>query len=556
MKLLVIGGVAGGMSAAARARRLDENAEIIVFEAGPYVSFANCGLPYHVAGEIENRDSLLLHTPESLASRARLDVRINTEVTAIDPAAHTVTARGPQGEYTESYDKLILSPGARGITPPFAGADHPAVFPLRTIPQMDALIARMEQVQAEGSRQPRAVVLGAGFIGLEAVEALVHRGFAVTIVEFAPHVLPPVDADLATLIHRELRRHGVDLRLGVGASAISDAETGVTVQLSDDTSLEADLVVMSVGVQPRSELAAAAGLEIGERGAIVVDANQVTSDPDILACGDAVQVTFADGRVAPVLLAGPANRQGRRAADVALGHAGTPQQPVLGTAVVRVFDLVAAVTGSNSRTLTQAGIEHEVVRVHGPSHAGYYPGASQIHINAPFSPDGRLLGAQAVGADGADKRIDVLATALRAGMTADDLAELELTYSPPIGAAKDVVNMVGFVAQNALSGMAPSWDWDDLNDVLANDFLLDVRGVSEAAENFHLDQATVIPLPELRERIDEVRELAGERNIALYCQSGVRSYLAQRILQAHGFTVRNFTGGALSMSMAAEASQG
>lgn len=564
MKLVVVGGVAGGMSAAARARRLDEHAEVIVFEAGPYVSFANCGLPYHVAGEITDRDALLLHTPQSLAKRARLDVRVNSEVVAIDRDAKTVTVRGTDGEYVESYDKLILSPGAEGVTPPFPGADHAGVFELRTITQMDALMDRVDQIlsgyakpvgtEAESSSRPRAVVVGGGFIGLETVEALVHRGLQVTVVEFAPHVLPPLDDDLASVIHRELRSHGVELRLGVGAETISGGVTRqVRVDLTDDTAVEADLVVMSVGVRPRSELALSAGLKLGDRDAIVVDENQVTSDPDILACGDATEVHFHDGRIQPILLAGPANRQGRRAADSAMGHPTTPVQPVLGTAVVRVFDVVAAVTGSNTRALTAAGVEHQVIRIHGPHHAGYYPGAEQIHLNATFTPDGRILGAQAVGRAGVDKRIDVLATAIRAGMTADDLAELELTYSPPIGAAKDLVNMLGFVAQNVLSGDCPTWDYGDYPRVVKTDLVLDVRGVAEAENGFRVPGAMIVPLPELRERIEEVRQAAAGRAIAVHCQSGLRSYLAQRILQAHGFTVRNFTGGALSLEFAAEA---
>lgn len=554
MKLVIIGGVAGGMSAAARARRLDEKAEIVVFEAGPYVSFANCGLPYHIAGEIEDRNALLLHTPKSLAKRAALDVRINTEVLAINREDKTVTARGPEGEYTESYDKLILSPGAVGVEPPIEGINHPAVSTLRTIPEMDHVIELVEKSLSSG-RKPRAVVLGAGFIGLEAVEALAHRGMDVSLVEFVDHVLPPVDADLASILHRELRKHDIDLHLGVGAQSITDGRDGyaASVGLTNGDTLDADIVLMSVGVRPRSELAEAAGLELGERGSIVVDENQVTSDPDILACGDAVQVEFNDGRRGPVLLAGPANRQGRRAADQALGHRTTPQKPVLATAIVRVFDQVAAVTGASTRVLTQQGVDHIVVRIHAPNHAGYYPGSSQIHMNATFARDGRLLGAQAVGVDGVDKRIDVLATAIRAGMTADDLAELELTYSPPFGAAKDAVNMLGFVAQNTLSGDAPTWDYNDYEDTVANDLVLDVRGVKEAERSIQIPGALLIPLPELRDRLDEMREAAQGRAIAVHCASGVRSYLAQRILQAHGFEVRNFTGGALSLQYAVEA---
>lgn len=568
MKLVVVGGVAGGMSAAARARRLDEHAEIIVFEAGPYVSFANCGLPYHLGGEIAQRDSLLLHTPKSLKKRANLDVRVNSKVTAIDRGAKTVTVTGPEGEYTESYDKLILSPGSVAVEPPIPGIDHPAVSTLRTVPELDYV---MELAQAgvdrsgtedtadtaQSQNPPKAVVIGAGFIGLEAVEALVHRGFTVDIVEFASHVLPMLDDDLAVLLHRELRNNGVGLHLGVAAEKFEDGQDRpVAVTLSNGQTLEADLVLMSVGVRPNSDLAVQAGLEVGIRDAIIVDENQVTSDPDILACGDAVQVKFHDGREGSVMLAGPANRQGRRAADVVMGRKPIKQQPVLGTAGLRLFDLTAASTGSNASALKRAGVEHFVVRMHTADHATYYPGASQIHLNAAFDMEGNLLGAQAVGAKGVARRIDILATAIRAGMTAEDLAELELTYAPPLGAAKDIVNMVGFTAQNILNGDAPAWDWDDIDEVRQDCLIIDTRPAAAVGESNRLPEATQIPLPQIRERIDEIRELADGRPLALHCQTGVSAYLSQRILMQEGFEVRNFTGGWQSIDLAQEADRG
>lgn len=548
MKLVVVGGVAAGMSAATRARRLDEFAQIVVFEAGPYVSFANCGLPYHVAGEIKERDSLLLHTPDSLRSRANLDVRVNSVVTAINRGEKTVTVLGPAGEYRESYDKLILAPGAESVLPAVRGLDSPAVHGLRTLEQMDGFLAALADYPAGTP----VVVLGAGFIGLEAVEALVKRGFAVTLVEAAAQVLPVLEPDLAVVLHRELRSHGVDLRLGVSAVAVESVESGVSLELSDGSVVTAALVLASLGVRPRSELAAAADLAISEGGAIVVDENQVTSDPDILAAGDAVQVQFADGRLAPVLLAGPANRQGRRAADQAFGHSTISQKPVLGTAVVRVFNVVAAVTGDASRSLGESR-SFVTVRVHGSQHAGYYPGAQQIHLTGFFALDGTLLGAQAVGADGVDKRIDVLATALRSGLKAADLAELELCYSPPIGSAKDLVNMLGFTAENVLFDNCPTWEWRDLPSVLESDLILDVRNPAEVEGGFKLPQSLLIPLPQLRERIDEVISAAAGRRVSVHCQSGLRSYLAQRILQAHGIDCQNFSGGAISLQFGLEA---
>jgi NADPH-dependent 2,4-dienoyl-CoA reductase/sulfur reductase-like enzyme/rhodanese-related sulfurtransferase len=553
-RIVVIGGVAGGMSAAARARRVDERAEIIVLEQSEYVSFANCGLPYHLSGEIEQREDLLLHTPQSLRASLALDVRTGHRVTAIDRVAQTVAVATADGEHALTYDALLLAPGAVAVRPPIDGLDHPAVHALRTIPDVDALTARVDALLADGTRKrgPRAVVVGAGFIGLEAVEALTSRGLHVDLVELADHVLPPLDPELAPLLAAELASHGVGLHLSVSAQSVTpapadgDAQT-VTVTLSDGTALLADVVVVNVGVRPAGGLARDAGLDVGPTGAIRVDADQRTSDPHIWAVGDAVEVVQAvTGAVGPVPLAGPANRQGRRAADSMLGRRTTPQAPVLGTAIVRVFGLTAAVTGANQATLARAGIEHEVVRIHPGHHAGYFPGAEQVHVVASFAPDGRLLGAQAVGRDGVDKRIDVLATALRAGMTADDLAELELAYAPPYGSAKDPVNMLGFVAQNVLDGTTPQWHARDLDAAVTETLVLDVRSVAEH-ERGHVKGALNIPHTQLRERLDELRTAAAGRPVSVHCASGVRSHIATRVLLADGFDARNLSGGWLTL---------
>lgn len=563
-RIVIVGGVAGGMSAAARARRLDEHAEITVLEQGDYVSFANCGLPYHLSGEIATRDDLILHTPESLAASLNLDVRTGHRVVGIDKDSRKVTIDAGDITYALPYDALLLSPGAVAVRPPIEGLDHPAVHTLRTVPDVDALRERIEQLLATGTQTgpaPSAVVIGAGFIGLEAVEALTSRGLAVHLVELADHVLPPLDAELAPLLADELAAHGVDLRLGVSAQAITETDAGddsartpecpagiVTVTLSDGATLAADLVIVNVGVRPASALAAEAGLDLGPTGAIRVDRDQHTSDPHIWAVGDAVEVTQAiTGTLMPVPLAGPANRQGRRAADSICGRRTTPQAAVLSTAIVRVFGLTAATTGANQATLRRAGIEHEVIHIHPGDHAGYYPGSEQVHLVASFAPDGTLLGAQGVGRSGVDKRIDILATAIRAGMTADDLAELELAYAPPYGSAKDPVNMLGFVAQNVLDNTMPQWQAQDLEHAMTNTLILDVRSPSEFADG-HLAGALNIPHLELRGRLGEVAASAGGRPISVHCASGVRSYLATRVLLSEGFDARNLSGGWLTLA--------
>jgi NADPH-dependent 2,4-dienoyl-CoA reductase/sulfur reductase-like enzyme/rhodanese-related sulfurtransferase len=560
-RIVIVGGVAGGMSAAARARRLDEQAEIVVLEQGDFVSFANCGLPYHLSGEITQRESLLLHTPASLAASLNLDVRTGHRVTSIDRGAREVTVQTQDGSHRLGYDALLLAPGAVPVRPPITGLDHPAVHSLRTVPDVDALrdsVAGLLAGRPTGSPAPHAIVIGAGFIGLEAVEALTARGLQVHLVELADHVLPPIDAELAPLLADELAAHGVDLHLSVSAQSVAPADQAqewdggaasgaVSVTLSDGTALPADLVIVNVGVRPASGLAKDAGLDLGPTGAIRVDDDQHTSDPFIWAVGDAVEVTHAiTGTTGPVPLAGPANRQGRRAADSICGRRTTPQASVLGTAIVRVFGLTAATTGANQATLRRAGIAHEVIHIHPGHHAGYYPGSETMHLVASFAPDGTLLGAQGVGRAGVDKRIDVLATAIRAGMSADDLAELELSYAPPYGSAKDPVNMLGFVAQNTLDDTMPQWQAWDLDEAMATTLVLDVRSRGEYSTG-HLEGALNIPHLELRQRLDEVTQAAAGREISVHCASGVRSYLATRILLSEGFKARNLSGGWITL---------
>lgn len=554
MKIVIVGGVAGGMSAAARARRLAEDAEIVVLEKGEFVSFANCGLPYHVSDEIPRRADLLVQTPQSLRAALALDVRTGSEATAIDREARTVTVVDAEREYTLDYDALVLAPGARAIRPPIPGIDSPLVHTLRTVPDADAV----RSLLAAGAR--RAVVLGAGFIGLEAAEALRERGLEVTLVDLAPHVLPPIDDELASLLHTELVRHGIDVRTGVSATAIeeptptaddapAEPDTAVDVVLSDGSRVTADVVLLSVGVRPASTLAADAGLELGPTGAIRVDGAMRTSDPHIWAVGDAVEVRHGvTGALGPVPLAGPANRQGRLAADAILGRSVTAP-PVLGTAVVRVFGLTAAMTGASQRQLRAAGIPHHVVHVHPNQHAGYFPGAQQLHLVVSVGTDGRVLGAHAVGPEGVDKRIDVLATAIRAGMTADDLAELELAYAPPYGSAKDPVNMAGFVAQNVLDGTVRLWYPWELEEVRASALVLDVRSPREHASG-HVPGSLNIPHTQVRQRIEEVREAAAGRPVRVHCQSGFRSYLAHRVLVSEGFDSANLSGGMLTLRAA------
>jgi NADPH-dependent 2,4-dienoyl-CoA reductase/sulfur reductase-like enzyme/rhodanese-related sulfurtransferase len=562
MKAVVVGGVAGGMSFAARARRLAEDAEIVVLERDDYVSFANCGLPYHLAGEIPERSSLLLHTPESLAAALALDVRTGHEVIGVDTAARSVRIRerATGREYQEGYDALVLSTGAAPFVPPVSGVDLPQVQVLRTIPDVDALRALVDG----GAR--RAVVVGAGFIGLEAAEALRHRGLDVALVELADQVLPPLDPEMARAVELELRRQEIDVRLGTSLAGIRPTDAAdpdaadpdaagpdaadpdaadVVVELSDGSRLPADLVLLAVGVRPESALAKAAGLTCNPRGAVVVDEHLLTSDPHVYAVGDAIEVVDAvTGAPAVVPLAGPANRQGRAAADHLFGRRGR-RSPVLGTAIVRVFDVVAATTGRPEKALAAAGIPFHAVHLHPSHHAGYYPGARQLHLKLIFSPtDGRILGAQATGSEGVDKRIDVIATAIRAGMTVQDLADLELAYAPPFGSAKDPVNLAGMAASNLLAGDFAVWHGADLARAVEGGpgapVLLDVRSAKEFTSG-HLPGALNIAHIQLRDRLGEVPT---GRPVMVYCASGFRSYLALRVLRQNGFDdVRSLSGG-------------
>lgn len=534
MKIIIVGGVAGGMSAATRLRRLMEDAEIIVFEKGPFVSFANCGLPYYISGEIAEHDSLLLQTPESLRNRFNLDVRPYHEVININPDLQTVTVQTSNGEIMESYDKLILSPGAKPIIPPLKGiAEAENLFTLRNVPDLDKIMAKLEQINSG-----KAVVIGAGFIGLEMAENLALKGLTVTLVEQAPHVLPTFDLEMARYIETELSEKGVHVMTGQSVTAFHDK--GQILELSNGQTLASDITILSVGVAPDSELASQAGIELGLRGGILVDQNYQTSQKHIYAVGDAIIVKQEiTGQDALISLASPANRQGRQVADVI---AGLPRKNrgSIGTAIVKVFDLAAASTGLSERAVQALGYKHAVVHTTGKDHAGYYPGATDIVLKLIFSPtDGKIFGAQAVGKKGIDKRIDVLATAIKAGLTIFDLPELELTYAPPFGSAKDPVNMIGYAAMNIAEGISQNIQWHQLEEELAaGKILLDVRNPAELQNGQFMDFLH-IPLDQLRDRIDE---LDPAKEYIVSCHSGLRSYIAERLLKEMGFTVKNLDG--------------
>ena len=538
MKLVIVGGVAGGASAATRARRLSEEAEIVLIERGPDVSFANCGLPYHIGGEIADRKKLLVTTPERLQARFRLDVRVSSSVEAIDRAAKKVRIRDLSAgrEYEESYDKLILAPGAAPLRPPIPGVDLPGIFTLRNLQDMDRIKASLDK----GVRQ--AVMIGAGFIGLELVENFVHRGVATTVIEKIDQVLPPFDKEMTTPIAQKLRAKGVSLLFGTTAEAFEQSADGLLVRLNSGEAIPAQLVVLGVGVRPENKLAVDAGLEVGPRGGIRVNDYLQTSDPDIYAVGDAIEVKdFVTGEPAQVPLAGPANRQGRIAADNVFGRA-VRFRGTQGTAIVGLFGLTAAMTGASEKTLQRTGKPFRKLYVHPANHAGYYPGAEQMTLKVLFDPQsGRVLGAQGVGGAGVDKRIDVLAVAIQAGMTMFDLEEVELAYAPQFGSAKDPINMVGFVGAGLVRGDHPQLDMSALLATPESDrpFLLDVRTADEFAAG-HLPSAVNIPVDDLRSRL---KELPRDRQIAAYCQVGQRGYIATRILRQAGFDAANVGGG-------------
>jgi NADPH-dependent 2,4-dienoyl-CoA reductase/sulfur reductase-like enzyme/rhodanese-related sulfurtransferase len=538
MKLVIVGGVAGGASAAARARRLNERAEIVLIERGEYVSFANCGLPYYIGGEIRKRDELLVSTPEKLKNRFLIDVRINSEAVAIDRARKRLTVREPATGrvYEESYDKLILSPGAAPIRPPLPGADLDTVLTLRNIPDTDRIKALLGK---KGSKS--AVIVGGGFIGLEMAEAIVRRGIKVTVIEMLDQVMAPLDYEMAAIIHNHLRGKGVELMLSERVESFEKKKGLTVVRTASGREVSAGVVILSVGVKPEVELARSAGLKIGERGGITVDDHLRTSDPDVFAVGDAIEVRdIVTQTVSLVPLAGPANKQGRIAADNALGR-NSVFKGVQGTSVVRVFELAAASTGASAKTLSRLNRPFLVSFTHSSSHASYYPGAQRVSIKLIFEPGtGKVLGAQVVGRDGVDKRIDVLATAIRAGMTVFDLEELELAYAPPFGSAKDPVNMAGFVAANMLKGDVENVNWNELDDLEKNAVLIDLRDKDELEEYGRIGDALHIPLNDLRGRL---QELSRDKTYYLYCAVGLRGYIGWRILVQHGFKARNVSGG-------------
>ncbi len=539
---VIIGGVAGGASAAARLRRLDEQAAIIMLDRGPYVSFANCGLPYHIAGDIAERDKLLVMTPERFEQRLAVDVRTRSEVTAIDPAAQTVSVTPAEGEpYTLHYDSLVLSPGAAPVRPPLPGIDDPRIHALRTIPDMDRILDRIDSAQAS-----RAVVVGGGYIGLEMTEALRQRDLKVSLIELLPQVMAPADPEMVQPLHQELVAHGVDLRLETAVTGFAARGERVAVELGENAAIEADLVVLAIGVKPEVELARAAGLTIGERGGIVVDAQMRTSDPAIWAVGDAVEVEdLITGTPGVVPLAGPANRQGRIAADVICGRESS-YRGTQGTAICRVFSQAIAMTGLSEKAAHRAGIACDKVYVHPLDHAGYYPGASQLSLKLLYaSGDGRLLGAQAVGHAGVDKRIDVLAVAMRAGMTVYDLEHLELCYAPPFGSAKDPVNYAGFVAANALRGDVALYDPAAIDALGDDQVLLNVATEAELPL-ISLPGQLHVPLDNLRQQLDQ---LPRDKELVTFCASGLRSYLACRTLTQQGFRCRNLNGGMKAVRM-------
>ena len=533
MKIVIVGGVAGGMSAATRLRRLKEDAEIVVFEKGPYVSFANCGLPYYLSGEISERENLLVQTPESLAARFQLDVRPNHEVTAVFPDEKKVEVLSDGKKWQESYDVLLLSPGAKSVRPAISGlAEAKNVYTVRNVPDIDMVMNALEE-------QPKkAVVVGAGFIGLEMAENLKKRGLAVSIVELAPHVLPSLDEEMAVHIQNELIKQGIHVQTKRSVTAFEHG--GKQLRLDDGTTIDSDLTILSVGVQPDNTLAKMAGLETGLRGGIVVNEHYQTSDPSIYAVGDAIvvkqQITGADALIS---LASPANRQGRQAADNIAGIVRN-NRGSLGTSIVRVFDLAAASTGLTERMAQQANLPFSVVHVSGKDHASYYPEDTDILLKLIFHPKtGEIYGAQGVGAKGVDKRIDSLATAIKGQLTIFDLPELEFTYAPPFGSAKDPVNMLGYVAMNVAEGLSETIQWHELSEALAQGkILLDVRNEGEL-QNGAFKDALNIPLNDLRCRL---AELDHEKEYIVSCHSGLRSYLAERILKQAGFHVQNLDG--------------
>ncbi|MBP2073195.1 CoA-disulfide reductase [Thermoanaerobacterium butyriciformans] len=539
MKVVIVGGVAGGASAAARLRRLNEDAEIILFEKGEYISYANCGLPYYIGEVIKEREKLVVQTPEGMSKRFNIDIRTSSEVTKINPDEKIVVVHDIKNDrtYTESYDKLILSPGAEPIKPPMPGIDSKNIFTLRNIPDTFRI-----KDYVDYNNPKKAVVVGGGFIGLEVAENLKEVGLDVTVVELADHVMAPLDYEMASIVHQHLRDKGINLILKDGVKEFQHKDNSTTVVLNSGKTIDTDMVVLGIGVRPDIRLAKDAGLEIGERGGIKVNEYMQTSNPDIYAVGDAIEVKdYINGSNTLIPLAGPANKQGRIAADNICGRK-SKYDGTQGTSVAKIFDLTVAATGNNETILKRAGIDYEKVIIHPNSHASYYPDALPMTIKLIFKKDdGKILGAQIVGFDGVDKRIDVIATAIRANMTVYDLEELELSYAPPYSSAKDPVNMAGFAASNILRGDISVFHWDEIEKIdMSKSVILDVRTDMEYQLG-NIKGSINIPVDELRENLDKIPK---DKDIYVYCQVGLRGYIACRILMQNGFkSVKNLSGG-------------
>jgi NADPH-dependent 2,4-dienoyl-CoA reductase/sulfur reductase-like enzyme/rhodanese-related sulfurtransferase len=539
IKLLIIGGVAGGATAAARARRLNEAARIVLFERGEHISFANCGLPYYIGGVIPKREQLLVTTLRDFVDRYNIDIRIFSEVTRIDRSEREVEVKNLRsGEtYRESYDKIILAPGAAPIRPPIPGIELPNIFSLRDIPDSDAIAGYIDARKPES-----ALIVGAGFISLEMAENLVRRGCKVTIIEMLDQVMNVLDYEMASMVQEELERKGVICKLGCTATRFSKEGDRIVVSTDTAGNMTADIVLVTVGVRPENRLAKEAGLEIGQTGGIRVDSSMRTSDPDIFAVGDAAEVKdLVTGAPVVVALAGPANKQGRIAADNAMGRSSVFKGS-LGTSIAKVFDLSVAATGASEKRLLRYGIPYLTGYTHPASHASYYPGAQVMTIKLIFSPgDGLILGAQIVGPAGVDKRIDVLATAIKAGMTVYDLEELELAYAPPYSSAKDPINIAGYAAANILKGDVEQIVWNELPDLCdKDDVLLDVRNAGELKSEGTMPGAVHIPLPQLRKKLSELDK---RKRYVPFCAAGLRSYICHRMLVQHGFRSKSLAGG-------------
>lgn len=537
MKIIIVGGVAGGASAAARLRRLSETDEIVMFEKGEYISFANCGLPYYIGGVIEDRSKLLVQTVEGMGTRFNLDIRNWTEIIKINRETKTVIARKVMTgeEYEENYDVLILSPGSKPVKPPIPGLeDAKSVYTLRNVPDTDRIKEYVDKLQPK-----KAVVIGGGFIGIEMAENLCDRGIEVTVIEMGNQVMAPVDIEMAQMVHTHMREKGINLILEDGVDSFSNE--GTIVNLKSGKEIATEMIILAIGVQPESTIAKEAGLETGLRGAIKVNEHLQTTDPSIYAVGDVVEVKdYIHGTETYIPLAWPANRQGRLVADHIHGKEAV-YKGTLGTSIAKVFDLTVATTGSNEKTLKRLGVEYEVVHVSPASHAGYYPGASPMSLKLIFDKEsGKIYGAQAIGKDGIDKRIDVIATAIKGGLSVLDLPDIEIAYAPPYSSAKDPVNMAGYAATNIMEGMVSTVQWHEIDEIIEQGgYLIDVRTPQEVSRGA-IKGSVNIPVDELRNRLDEIPT---DKDLYVTCQVGMRGYLATRILAGNGFHVKNLDGG-------------